>query len=108
MEFDERTKTITLTNKEMIDPKSLKVTSTLSDSKTASTAANKVHFHTITEKNKIKYHASSTKKRQHKQSLPIISKHYRRSSIKKIDSSMLFKIGIVLNVFGRSSLCPSF
>ena len=101
MEFDERTKTITLTNKEMINPKSLLgLTSTLSDSKTASTAAKKIHFHTITEKNKIKYHASSTKRRQYKQLLPTISKHYRRSSIKKIDSSMLFKIGMFLMFLG--------
>ena len=99
VEFDEKTKTITLA----VSPKDVTNSVALAfDSKTASQAANKVHFNTITEQNTITYSNNShVKSRNPNQDMRRrTASVYQSTSIKKIGSSIFFKVSMFAMLLG--------
>ena len=96
MEFDEKTKTITLTNNHKNTVSVSSSGLSLSDSKTATQAANQVHFHTITEKHTTYNNKSYAQKRKFKQNMQRPSRRHQQNFIKKIDSSIFFKASMFL------------
>ena len=97
MEFDEKTKTITLTaeHNHIADTVAL----ALSDSKTASQAANRVHFNTVTDQNTITYDGGFVKKREYNKDMRRRAVCHGQSS-KKLSSSVFFKVSMFLMLLG--------
>ena len=91
MEFDEKTKTVTL-----IADHKYATSSELSDFLSASKAAKRVRFDTITDQNTITYNSTYSKKRKiYKQDVRTGYGHYSRS-LKKKGSSLFFKAAMFL------------